>query len=102
MKSTYIDILAVGRLEVDYNCRVRDTVAYGLPSYTTEFYIQSARFIDSGLSLPTTEFHWVADEMYDLLRLAISAGEIETPDHDNEDWTLDHAAVIEDWFSNSK
>ena len=103
MKSTFIDVPAVGVLEVDFTCRVRDEVYKGMPAYTTEFYIQSARFIDSGLSLPSTEFDWVADEMYDIVLQAKKAGELEEPtDMDYEDWTLDYSLAIEDFFVKSR
>ena len=102
MKTTLIDIPAVGVLEVDFTCRVRDEVYNGMPAFTTEFYIQSARFIDSGLSLPSTEFDWVADEMYDIVMQAKKDGEIAEPDMDYEDWTLDYSLDIERFLVNSK
>lgn len=102
MKTTNINIPDLGLLEVDFTCRVCDNIYNGMPAFTTEFYIQSACFIDSGLSLSSTEFGWVADEMYDIVTQAKKDREIAEPDMDYEDWTLDYSLDIEKFLVNSK
>lgn len=71
MITTYIDIDGE-KAVVKFNIEVQadqDTV-------TTNFFIKSVVFVNSGLALMESEFHWVADMLYEELSEAKRYGEI--------------------------
>lgn len=98
MKTTYVELDAVGRIEVNFSVRVVDTVDRGLPAFDITFHIHNARFVGSELVIPNCEFHWIADEMYEQLTLGKKFGEIAEPGY-HEDAALDYQNDIEQYFS---